>query len=451
MTGHLVSALNTVGYGLRHSLWVGMLTARNSGSRSPNGYPPSKYVDHTVTNQNTNSWYPTYRVMGVENQGNTWLVNGSKPNTSWFPALIDPNLTWEKIRNTNLGVDVSAFNYRLTASFDYFWRNNKDMVGPPVTYPAVLGAAVPKENSLAMRTYGWELQIGWRDHVGDFNYSAKLNLSDDQTKITKYPNAENYISKYIENMVVGNIYGLTTIGVARDDAQMADHLSKVNQDAIGSNWQGGDMMYADIDGDGKITKGTTKDDLGDLKIIGNSQPRYRFYFNLYGEWKGIDLTLFFQGVLKRDYYFDPNGGQGTGGKSAVFWGATSGGRWESIFLKEHLDYWRDENSLLGENQDAYYARPLYYTNKNREIQTRYLQNASYMRLKNLQIGYTLPQNLTRKFYCEKLRLFFSAENLFTWTKMSKVMDPESLEVSTMKSGSSYPIAKTFSFGLSLDF
>ena len=232
---------------------------------------------------------------------------------------------------------------------------------------------------------------------------------------------------------------------------MAAHIAKVNQDQIGSNWQGGDMMYADINGDGEITKGTTLGDLGDLKIIGNSSPRYRVGINLYGEWKGIDLTMFFQGVLKRDYYFSPEGGQGTGGKGAAFWGATNGGRWESIFLKEHLDYWRDENSLLGENRDAYYARPLYYTNKNRETQTRFLQDASYLRLKNLQIGYTLPKEITRKFYCEKLRVFFTAENLFTWTKMSKVMDPESLEVSSMKSGSSYPIAKTFSFGLNLDF
>lgn len=404
-----------------------------------------------LANQNTSSWYPTYRVIDVYAQGSNWLVDGLKPTTSGFPSLIAPNLTWEKIRNTNIGVDFSFFDYRLTGSFDYFWRNNKDMVGPAVKYPAVLGASVPKENSLSMRTYGWELQIGWNDHIGDFNYSAKLNLSDDQTKITKYPNAERYLSNYIEGMVVGNIYGLTSVGVARTDEEMAAHLEKVNQDAIGSNWQGGDMMYADIDGDGKITVGTTADDLGDLKLIGNTQPRYRIGFNLYGQWKGIDLTAFFQGVLKRDYYFSPYGGQGTGGKGAVFWGATTGGRWESIFLKDHLDYWRDENSLLGENRDSYYARPLYYTNKNRETQTRFLQDASYLRLKNLQIGYTLPQSFTRKFACENFRIYFSAENLCTWTKMSKVIDPESLEVSSMKSGSSYPIAKTYSFGVSLDF
>lgn len=407
-----------------------------------------------LSNQNTKGWYPTYRVLDVKNNNSSWLVNGLKPATAAFPALINPLLTWEKIQTTNIGIDFGFFQNRLNGSFDYFWRTNRDMIGDPRVLPAILGADVPQENRLKMRTYGWELMLQWQDNIKDFNYSVKFNISDDQTKIIEYANDENYIDKRIAGRMAGEIYGLTTIGVARDDQEMADHLATLpngGQDAIGSNWQGGDIMYKDINGDGKITKGTTIDDLGDLKVIGNDTPRYQFGLNLYGEWKGIDLTLFFQGVAKRDYYFSPYGGQGTGGKSAVFWGATTGGRWESIFLKEHLDYWRDENSALGENRDSYYGRPLYYTNKNREAQTRFLQDASYIRLKNLQIGYTLPQKWTRKAYIEKLRLYFSAENLFTCTKMSKVIDPESLEVSSMKSGSSYPIAKTYSFGLSIDF
>lgn len=413
-----------------------------------------------LANQNTNSWYPTYRTVGVYNQGTNWLVNGLKPNTATFPSLIAESLSWEKIRTTNLGIDFSALRYRLTGSFDYFWRDNKDMVGPAITYPAVLGATVPKENSLSMRTTGWELQIGWQDHINDFSYSAKLNLSDDRTKITKYPNPEQYInngnyepgSNYLQGHYVGDYYGLTTIGVARTDQQMQDHLASLpngGQDAIGSDWRAGDVMYADINGDGKITRGTSLKDLGDLKVIGNNQPRYRIGFNLYAQWKGVDVQAFFQGVCKRDFYFNPDGGQGTAEKGAVFWGAT-GNRWESLFLKEHLDYWRDENSLLGENTDAYYPRPLFGDNKNKTIQTGYMQDASYLRLKNLQVGYTFPKSLTQKFFVDNLRIFFSAENLCTWTKMSKVIDPESLEVSSMKSGSSYPIAKTFSFGLTID-
>lgn len=208
-------------------------------------------------------------------------------------------------------------------------------------------------------------------------------------------------------------------------------------------------MYVDTDGDGKIHKQSTIYENGDLRVIGNSSPRYRIGINLYARWKGIDISAFFQGVCKRDYYFSPYGGQGAGEKGAAFWGATVGGRWESLFFDEHLDYWRDDTSLLGENYDAYYARPLYFTNKNREVQTRYLQDASYLRLKNLQIGYTFPESLTKRFFIQNLRIFFSAENLHTWTNMSKVIDPESLEVSKMKSGGTYPLSRTFSFGLSV--
>ena len=412
-----------------------------------------------LANQNTSSWYPTYRTMGLASAAYTWLVNGELQNHAWFPALISQGLTWEKIRNTNVGIDFSLFNYRLTGSFDYFWRTNRDMVGPAVTYPAILGADVPKENSLAMRTTGWELQIGWQDHINDFNYSVKLNLSDDRTKILEYPNPERLFSSntaldqttYVAGEYVGDFYGFTSAGIAQTQEEMDAHLALVNQDKIGSNWQAGDMMYVDINGDGEITRGTGLNDLGDLKKLGNNQPRYRFGFNLFAQWKGFDVTAFFQGVLKRDYYFSPYGGQGTAGKGAVFWGATTGGRWESIFLTEHLDYWRDDSSELGANYDAYYARPLYYTNKNREFQDRYVQDASYIRLKNLQIGYTIPKHITRKFACENFRIFFSGENFCTWTKLSKVLDPESLEVSQMKSGSSYPLAKTYSFGVTIDF
>lgn len=388
--------------------------------------------------------------MGLGASSSSWLVNGEQQNTAWFPTRISTALTWEKIRNTNLGIDVTALNNRLTASFDYFWRDNKDMVGPGISLPATLGTDPPLQNLLSMRTTGWELTLGWRQVVGDFTYDVRFNLSDDRTKITDYPNREGNLNKYIAGRYIGEIWGLETKGIARTQEEMDAHLASVDQSEIdGGQWKAGDIMYVDSDGDGKIHKQSTIYEKGDLKVIGNSSPRYRIGINLYAKWKGIDFSAFFQGVCKRDYYFSPYGGQGAGEKGAAFWGATVGGRWESLFFNEHLDYWRDDSSLLGENYDAYYARPLYYTNRNREAQTRYLQDGSYLRLKNLQIGYTFPEAWTKKFYVQNLRIFFSAENLHTWTKMSKVIDPESLEVSKMKSGGTYPLSRTFSFGLSV--
>ena len=254
------------------------------------------------------------------------------------------------------------------------------MVGEGETLPAVLGASVPKTNNLSLKTYGWELTLAWRDQIKDFTYGVRVNISDDRTRILDYPNREGYINTYIPGEIVGKIYGLTTIGIAKTQEEMDAHLATTNQDQIDAGkWQAGDIMYKDIDGDGVITQGTTNGKLGDLKVIGNSSPRYRMGINLNAAWKGFDISMFWQGVLKRDYYFSPSGGQGAGEKGAVFWGATVGGRWESVFFKEHLDYWRDESSALGANPNAYYARPLFFTNKNRLTQTRYLQNAAYMR------------------------------------------------------------------------
>lgn len=134
--------------------------------------------------------------MGVANRGSNWLVNGALSNNAWFPPLINPALTWEKIRHTNIGIDFSLLRYRLTGSFDYYWRTNKDMVGKAVKLPDVVGLDVPPENLLSMRTTGWELQIGWQDHINDFNYSVKLNLSDDRTKILRFPNAERLLNTH---------------------------------------------------------------------------------------------------------------------------------------------------------------------------------------------------------------------------------------------------------------
>lgn len=405
-----------------------------------------------LANQNTNNWYPTYRIMGLSAGSSAWLVDGEHSNTAWFPGLISQSLTWEKIRNTNIGLDVAAFNSRLVGSFDYFWRDNKDMVGPGVSLPATLGTTPPSQNLLSMRTSGWELSLEWRDRIADFSYSVKFNISDDRTKITDYPNREGNLNKYIAGRYIGEIWGLETAGIAQTQQEMDAHIANVDQSELdGGIWQAGDIMYVDTDGDGKIHKQSTIYEKGDLRVIGNTSPRYRFGLNLYGQWRGFDLSVFFQGVGKRDYYFSPYGGGGAGNKGAAFWGATVGGRWESLFFNEHLDYWRDDTSLLGANQDAYYARPLYFTNKNREAQTRYLQNAAYLRLKNLQVGYTVPQSLTERIHISNLRFYFSCENLHTWTKMSKVMDPESLEVTKMKSGGAYPLSRTYSFGLSVSF
>ncbi len=401
-----------------------------------------------LANQNTNSWYPTYQTLAVKSVDGKWLQNGARPTTAWAPGLISSTLTWEKIVNTNIGVDFGMLRNRLTGSFDYFWRKTKNMVGPGVELPATLGTGVPKTNNCDLTTYGWELSVQWRDQIGDFRYGIKLNISDSQTRIDKYPNPTNSLSRYREGEVTGNIYGYTTIGIAKTKEEMDAHLASLpngGQTALGSNWNAGDIMYADLNNDGKVNGGAnTLEDMGDLKKIGNSTPRFRTGINLDASWKGIDFSMFWQGVLKRDW--DP------GENNMLFWGVTGSGQWWSTSLAHHLDYFRAADTpedRLGANVDAYYPRPL-FNNKNHKTQTRYLQSAAYMRLKNLQIGYTLPKVWVNAIGLQNVRVYVSGENLLTITSLEKVIDPESAGIG-WQGGMTYPLSKTYSVGLSVNF
>ena len=401
----------------------------------------------SLGNQNTTALYPTYTVMGT-GTSDKWLMNGVKPNIAWAPALVSYDLTWEKIRTWNVGIDIGLFNNRLTGSFDYFIRNTNDMVGPSEKLPATLGIAVPPSNNTDLRTAGWELELMWKDRLQNgLNYSLRFTLADSRTKITRYSNPSGLIDSFYEGKYCGEIWGYETIGIARTDDERAEHVgSLVNggQSALGQDWQAGDIMYSDLNEDGKIDAGArTLDNHGDLKRIGNSTPRYNVGIDLSADWKGFDFRMFWQGTLKRDYF------QG----SYYFWGANgSQGYWFSTALKGHEDYFRnDESSPLGVNLDSYYPRPLLNTNKNQQCQTKYLQNAAYMRLKNLQIGYTLPRKIVQKMGVQNLRFFASGENLLTITDLVKFFDPETIESGSFAHGYAYPLSRTYAFGLNITF
>jgi TonB-linked SusC/RagA family outer membrane protein len=396
-------------------------------------------------NQNTDNWYPYYSTMGYSASSGTWLVDGTKPTTASQPSLVSSLLTWEKSRTWEIGLDWGALNNRLTGSFGYYQRKTYDMVGPAPELSDVLGASVPKVNNLDMTSKGWDLSISWRDRINDFYYGATLQLSDNRVQIDKYPNDGNTLSKYYAGAYLGDIWGYTTVGIAKTQEEMDAHLATADQSQLGSGWGAGDIMYADLDGDGKVTTGSyTVDDHGDISIIGNSTPRYNFGLNLEAAWKGFDLKIFFQGTLKRDYW----------ASGAPFWGP-SVGKWQALVFTNHLDYFRaeDTDSPLGANVDAYYPAANWSGSRNEYTQTRYLQNAAYGRLKNVTIGYTIPQSLTRKAYIENLRVFVSGENLATITSFTDSGDPELIDAynNSYGFGKCYPLTKTFSFGLSVTF
>lgn len=397
-------------------------------------------------NQNTDSWYPFYPTIGFTSQGGNWLIDDkSKPNISSQPALVSSLLTWEKTRTWEVGLDWALLNNRLSGTFGYFQRKTYDMVGPAPELPDVLGTSVPKVNNLDMTSKGWDMQISWRDQTkSGFRYGATFTLSDNKVVIDRYPNDAKNLSYYYKGAVLGNIWGFTTLGIAKTQEEMDAHLANVDQSRLGSGWGAGDIMYADVDGDGEISQGEfTADNSGDYRVIGNSTPRYNFGLNLEAAWKGFDLKVFFQGTLKRDYWAD----------GVMFWGAVGQGKWQAVGFKEHMDYFRDDpNDPMGLNLDSYYPRPNWGGGRNTYAQTGYLQNAAYARLKNLTLGYTLPQRITRKFAVENLRVFVSLENLWTITNFTKMSDPELIDANNNWGfGKAYPLSKTVAFGVNVTF
>lgn len=387
-------------------------------------------------------WYPFYQQQGTGTANSGWLIDGQRVNTASLPGIVNSTMTWETVETWDIGFDLAAFNNRLTATFDWYRRTTKDMIGPAPVLGSMLGTDAPKTNNCNMRTSGWELEIGWRDQIQDFKYGVRFNLSDNKSKIISYPFDGEFgnqgIYGYYNGKELGELWGYTSVGLAQSDEEMKEWLTS-NKPNWGSKWQAGDVKYKDLTGEGEVTPGaSTLENHGDLKRIGNNSPRYRVGLNLDATWKGIDFSIFFQGVLKRDWMFDAG--------DPYFWGAGSG-MWQAACFEEHMDYWTPENT------DAYYPKPYFNETKNQQAQDAYMQKASYLRCKNIQLGYTLPTHITEKAGISNCRIYLSCDNLFTITGLSSVYDPEVFGSydGYGTSGKTYPLQRTISVGVNLNF
>lgn len=387
-------------------------------------------------------WYPFYQEQGTGTANSGWLIDGQRVNTASLPGIVNSTMTWETVETWDIGFDLAAFNNRLTATFDWYRRTTKDMIGPAPVLGSMLGTDAPKTNNCNMRTSGWELEIGWRDQIQDFKYGVRFNLSDNKSKIISYPFDGEFgnqgIYGYYNGKELGELWGYTSVGLAQSDEEMKEWLTS-NKPNWGSKWQAGDVKYKDLTGEGEVTPGaSTLENHGDLKRIGNNSPRYRVGLNLDAAWKGIDFSIFFQGVLKRDWMFDAG--------DPYFWGAGSG-MWQAACFEEHMDYWTPENT------DAYYPKPYFNETKNQQAQDAYMQKASYLRCKNIQLGYTLPTHITEKAGISNCRIYLSCDNLFTITGLSSVYDPEVFGSydGYGTSGKTYPLQRTISVGVNLNF
>ncbi len=373
-------------------------------------------------NQNVPGYYPYIATLSAADVN--YLINGDRPMSVIAPGLVSSTLTWETVTQKNIGIDFALLNSRLNGSLDFYTRDTKDMLTKSQTLPAVLAVTEPQANAADLRTRGFDLNITWNDQVGNVSYGLTGILSDYSAKITKYNNPVGLIADYYVGSDIGNIWGLTTGGFFQTD----EEALKLDQTNInGRRRQAGDLWMVDLNGDGKITRGAqTLNDHGDMSIIGNNTPRYSYGFRANASWKGIDLDVFFQGVGKRDLQM-----------SQLYYLTQYSNEWVGI-PKVAMDYWSPENP------NAFFPRPIISGAADvLAVQSRYLQNGAYLRLKQLTIGYTIPQHITQKFSTDRIRVFFTGSNLWTLTKMIKISDPE------LPGPSSYPMYRSFSFGASI--
>lgn len=399
--------------------------------------------------------------MSVSSRSN-WINGGERPLTLNAPAMVRSNFTWERAATLDFGVDISALKNRFQATFDWYQRDTKGMLGPVDEYPSVVGATAPLQNAADLRTKGFELSVNWRDQIGKWGYSIGFNLTDYQSHITKYNNEQKLFydrnsaysvanRRYYEGMKFGEIWGYVfdrfyTVDDFEDTTswQLKEGVTSLR----GYSPRPGDIMFKNLRDDetseNEIYGGdSTVDNPGDRKIIGNETLRFQYGINASVSYKGVALSVFLQGVGKRDAWLggdiifpltgtnDANDNTGTVYKHQV-------GQYAQVKDAANGDY-----TLI--NPDAYlprlYGQPS--TNaSNKRLSDRYLQDASYLRVKNITLSYSFPRNLIQTVGLSNARIFVSGENMFTFSNLPKGVDPERLSWG-------YPFYAVYSFGLNI--
>ncbi|MFQ7113686.1 SusC/RagA family TonB-linked outer membrane protein [Hallella bergensis] len=401
------------------------------------------------------------------------VANGQLLSYTNAPTPVPTGLTWEKTATYNIGVDVDMFKGRLGLTFDIYRKNITNMYVVGQELPAVYGNSAPKGNNADLRTNGWEASLSWRDHFylagKPFNWSVKASVWDATSKITKYTSTTNtlptiYATHYYEGMTIGEIWGYEADGFFQSKEDVLNSPSQsyfANYKSAGTVWEAGDLKFKDLNDDKYINPGNgTLSNHGDLKVIGNTTPRYCYSFSLSGNWNGIGLSMFWQGVGKRDWY--------PARESSLFWGQYS--RPYSFDLP-----WQDGNNCADIDEEGNIVNAGAYWPRKRgwiaqmpkgilsNANTMYLQNAAYLRLKNVTLSYEFPKTLIRSMKLSQLRLYVTGENLLTFTplhKHAKNFDPEVIsagdhdglnKVGVVGEGYSYPMMKTYTVGLNITF
>lgn len=414
----------------------------------------------------------------------TWLGgDGTQTYTYATPTSVQRDIKWQRIENLNLGIDLMFLKGDLGVTFDVFQRDTKDMIMAGDALPYSYGAGAPQGNYGNLRTKGWELSVTYNHRFSNgIGINALATVWDNYTDIIKGPDHNtpwedrSIGSTYATGARYGDIWGYETDrlyqeedfvrgadgklqkvtiiinGTAKNSYQLAGQnpvYQTYLEDGLGVViFRPGDVKFKDLNGDGYITPGRgTFGDPGDRKVIGNSTPRYEYGFRLGADYKGFDASVFIQGVGKREIW-------GSGQLAIPGYHASDGAVPQAIAS----NYWREDRT------DAFYPRPWdnqgQNTNYSLQIQSRYLLNMAYTRIKNITVGYSVPPKLLKKAFLTKARLYVSLENFFTFDNLRGLpIDPEAVSGYSMfsnsynlgRTGTGTPMFKSASFGIQLSF
>lgn len=355
---------------------------------------------------------------------NNLVFNDQRTQYLYQNTLASPDKTWETVEQSNIGIDLNLFRNRLSITADYYVKRNKDMLAT-LNVPSIIGINVSSVNIGELKSWGSEIDLKWRDKIGNFDYRIGLNISDNQNKLVKYDGRNSVGAGGVVNLLEGyslnSVWGYKTDGYFQSQGE-ADKYKATVKYPFFPNPSAGDVKYLDLNNDGVISAGDgTPQNSGDLVYLGNTTTRYTYGIDLGLTWKRFDFSVFLQGAMKRSFLIDEGTLSPILGTADMPW---------SI----HMDHWTPTNP------DAFFPRMYQTSAHNFRPSDKWTQNGSYLRLKNIQLGYVLPIN---KNYVKEMKIYISGQDLWEKTKVLSVFDPE---VGNNVSATSYPFYRTVSFG-----
>lgn len=364
------------------------------------------------------------------------ILDGEFVREAGLPNLVNSQLTWAKPRTIGVGMDINAFSSRLEINYDWYQRTVRDQFGPANPLPEVLGTAVPLSNNAVSETRGWELSLKWRDQLGEIKgkpikYNAQFRISDYVGYVVEYEHngTGSRANQWLPGEIFGQNFYYESNGIMQDDQALYDNVSQ------GGAWYySGDLALKDLNGDGQVNtgEGGVWYAEGDRVKNGFNYPRYRYGVTLGAEWNGFDLSIYLDGIGHWKTYT---------GNHYVF--GINGAQWNAPWYQEHEDLgaWRPDNT------GAFFPRNM-LNNKNRSRSNdQYALDLSHLRIRNIRLGYNIPDTFLRKISLTNAYVYASAENLgFMYYNSFVKYDPQLI---SSESGSGYPPQRIISFGLNI--